>query len=207
MIEDIARIKKEQARLAGLVIIKDVFSKAENIGGVDYTIINDRVIAAVVTCNQEMNPIDKADSIMDANNANYAGYKEASCIMDAIKKLKDKPDILLIRGDGITHMRLGLASYIGIALDMPTIGVSKTAGNGRVIDGLIYVESEIKGYELPTRVGSRPVYISPGHKISITSCPEIVKKSFKWPHKMPEPLALAHKMVNKLKQTLDATVV
>ncbi len=198
-------IKKEQARLAELVIIRDDFKQIEKIAGVDITILNnEKLIAVVVVCDKEFNQIDKAYAIHDLNKEKQTIYTEGPAIIDAVKKLRINPDIILINGHGITHPRLGLASYIGLELDISTIGVAKNLRTGKVIDGLVYVNDEIRGYEVMTREASKPVYVSPGHKVSLKSSIAIVKDCIKWPHKLPEPLALAHKYLNKVKH---ATVV
>ncbi len=198
------RIKKEQARLAELVIIRDDFKQIEKIAGVDVTILNnEKLIAAVVVCDKEFNQIDKAYAINDLKKEKeQAVYIEGPAIIDAVKKLKITPDIILINGHGITHPRLGLASYVGLTLNISTIGVAKNLRTGTVIDGLVYVDNEIRGYEVITRDSSKPVYVSPGHKVSLKSSIAIVKDCIKWPHKLPEPLALAHKYLNKVKKDL-----
>ena len=204
--EDSIWIKKERERLAELIIIRDDFKQIEKIAGIDVTILNnEKLIAAVVVCDKEFNQIDKAYAIHDLKKEKeQAIYAEGPVIIDAVKKLKITPDVILINGHGITHPRLGLASYIGLALDLSTIGVAKNLRTGKVIDGLVYVNDEIRGYEVITRDASKPVYVSPGHKVSLKSSIAIVKDCIKWPHKLPEPLALAHKYLNKVKH---ATVV
>ena len=202
--EEIHIIKKEQARVAELVIIRDDFSNLDYIAGVDSIVINnEKIIAVIILCNKEMEPIDKAFAIHDKKNNQsdwQAAYKEGPAIIEAVKKLKTKPDVILVNGHGISHSRLGIASFIGLLLDTSTIGVVKNIVHGKVVDGLLYVENEIRGYELQTRKGSRPVYVSPGHKVSLKSSINIVRDCIKWPHKLPEPLALAHKYLNKLKK-------
>ncbi len=200
--------KEELRELADKIVIKDDYEKIERVAGLDFTIIGDKIIAAVAVCNEKMEQIEKAyavrskDESISRHDITRDIFKEGTAMIEAVNKLEKKPDLLIVNGAGIIHPGLGLASYIGLILNIPTIGVSKNISHGKVIDGLVYVASEIKGYELATREGSRPVYVSPGHRVSLKSSIAIVKQCIKWPHKMPEPLALAHKYVNKVKKGL-----
>ena len=95
-----------------------------------------------------------------------------------------------------------MASQVGILLDTATIGVAKSLSLGEVKDKTIYVEKEARGYELVTREHARPIYISPGHKISLKTSLEVVKKCIRFPHKLPEPLHLAQKLGNRVKKEM-----
>lgn len=94
----------------------------------------------------------------------------------------------------------GLASYVGLTLNKPTIGVAKNLLEGRIIDKAIYINGEKRGHELKARKGAKTIYISPGHRISLKSSLGIVKSCFR-EHRLPEPLYLAHKYANMIKRT------
>ena len=95
-----------------------------------------------------------------------------------------------------------MASHVGILLDAATIGVTKNLMLGEVKDGTIYVEKEARGYELITRKHAKPIYLSPGYKVSLKKSLEIIKNCIREPHKLPEPLHLAHKYGKKVKKEL-----
>jgi deoxyribonuclease V len=127
-------------------------------------------------------------------------FREAPVILDLFQKLSHKPDLLIVDGQGIAHpRRLGIASHLGLRLDMPTIGCAKSrlcgehdevgydAGN----QARLILDSEVIGMVLRTRTGSKPLYISPGHKIGL-------EEAVRWTlactrgYRLPEPSRLAH---------------
>lgn len=204
---DVNKLKEEQLKLASKVIINNKFDKIKTVGGVDQTFIGEDVISAIVVCDyKSMDIIEEKYSIVKAKVPYISGfifYREGPAIIDAYSKLENKPDILIVEGNGILHpRRIGMASHIGILLDQVTIGVTKRLLSGEVMDKTVYVEKEARGYEVITREHSKPIYVSPGYKISLKTSLEIVKKCVKFPHKLPEPLHLAHKYANKIKKEL-----
>lgn len=200
---NIEELKKEQIELAKKIILKDDFDKVETIAGVDEAFYDNHIISAIVICNKDFKIIDKQYSILETKfsyKPGFLSFREGPAIIEAFKKLENRPDILLVNGYGIAHSRLGLASFVGLMLDQPTIGIAKNLLNRDIIEGSIMIDNEVKGYELKTKEGSNPIYISPGHKVSLKSSLEIVKNCIKFPHKLPEPLFLAHQYANKIKK-------
>lgn len=117
--------------------------------------------------------------------------RESRIILKAVKKLKSKFDILLIDGNGLLHPRLcGLASYIGIKIDKPTIGITKKLLCGKILhNNTIEYNDQILGYVIEQQ--KKKIYVSIGHKINLKKAIQIVKDLIleeKW---YPEPLRLA----------------
>ena len=98
-----------------------------------------------------------------------------------------------------------MASHVGILLDTATIGVTKRLMLGEVKDKTVYVDKEARGYGLITKEHANPIYISPGHKISLKTSLEVIKKCIRLPHKLPEPLHLARKQGNKIREGIIGT--
>lgn len=79
----------------------------------------------------------------------FLAYREAPHLIDLYNKLKTSrpdllPDVIMLDGNGVLHVNgCGLASHVGVLLDVPTIGVSKTMF---YIDGItaddIYYKSD-----------------------------------------------------------------
>ena len=135
--------------------------------------------------------------------AGFLAYTEGPAISEAYAKLEQKPDVMIFDGNGILHpRRCGLASHIGVLLDIASIGVARHLLVGEVKGNVVYVDKEARAELLITREHSKPIYISPGHKISLKTSVEIVKKCIKFPHKLPEPLHLAHKYSNEIRDKL-----
>lgn len=95
-----------------------------------------------------------------------------------------------------------MASQLGMVLDVPTIGVAKTLMMGRSEDGRIEVDKEIRAMEVRTREFAKPLYVSPGHRISLKTAVEMVQKMIVQPHKLPEPLHLAHRFADRKRENL-----
>jgi deoxyribonuclease V len=204
---DISKLKEEQLRLAKKVVISDKIKKFTTIAGSEQAVIKDKTLSGIVVCdNKSLKFVEKKHALADAKIpyiSSFLFYREGPAIMEAFSKLETKPDILIIKGNGILHpRRIGMASQIGILLDIATIGVTKGLMAGQVREKTVYIDKEARGYELVTREHSNPIYVSPGHKVSLKASLEIVRKSLRLPHKLPEPLHLAHKYVNMVKKEL-----
>jgi len=139
----------------------------------------------------------------------FLSFREGYPIIKLYKKLKTKPDIMIINGHGIAHpLFCGIATHVGVLLDKPTIGVaqSRLCGDYREPKRLgdcskITYKGMIVGYVYKSKEKCKPIFVSPGHRISLKSCLRIVKKCIKT-HKLPLPLAIAHIQANKSKSIL-----
>jgi len=127
-------------------------------------------------------------------------FRELPLILEAYRGLKHKPGLVMMDGQGLAHpRRLGIATHLGLAIEVPTIGCAKSCLCGHfqqpgeaagstspLMDG-----SEQIGTVLRTRRAVKPVFISPGNRISI-------KDSTRWAlltcrgYRLPEPVRLAH---------------
>jgi deoxyribonuclease V len=118
--------------------------------------------------------------------------REAKPLLKTLRLLKNTFDLVLIDGHGILHPRkCGLASYIGIIIDKPTIGVAKSLLCGSILENN-YVEynKTILGYRI-SKNNKKNIYVSVGHKISLETAIDIIKKLTKKSEFIPEPLRIA----------------
>lgn len=147
-------------------------------------------------------------------------FREIPSLLKAWEKLKKEspksiPDIIVVDGIGIAHpRRLGIASHLGVILDIPTIGCAKNVLTG-VYDepeakpgSFSYLhdkfnDNEVIGAALRTKmIGSKPVkpvFISPGNKINLEDSLEFIKSCVR-SHRLPEPTRQAHEMVNRYRK-------
>lgn len=196
------------------LILKNEFKEIKTIAGADvsFSKYSDTVFAAVILMSYEnLEIIEKVHSVDSAGFPYVPGYlsfREVPVLLKAFEKLKDPPDIIICDGHGIAHPRgFGLASHLGVILDIPSIGVAKKKlvgeheylGNesGSKVD-LIYNNSKV-GIVLRSRTNVKPVYISPGHKVGFEDSLEIVKKTIR-KYRLAEPIRAAHKYVNEIRK-------
>ncbi|MBT6519554.1 endonuclease V [Candidatus Woesearchaeota archaeon] len=200
-------LKKEQEKFAKKVITTDNFDDIKLIAGVDQAFIDDKIISGIVVLDiKTMEIVDKKYAVVETEIPyipGYMAYREAPAVVEAFHKLTKKPDLLVIDGNGILHpRRIGMATHIGILLDTPTIGVTKSQSIGELKEDTVYVEKEARAKKIATKEHANPIFISPGHKISLKTSIEIIKDMMKG-HKLPEPLHIAHSYSNKIKKKLQ----
>lgn len=129
-------------------------------------------------------------------------FREAPAAVAAVEALPVRPDLLLCDGQGIAHpRRCGVASHLGLALDLPSIGVAKSRLIGRHDDPapqkgawtpLLDDDAEI-GVCLRTKAGVRPLFVSIGHRVSLqTAVRMVLRCSTRW--RLPEPTRLADRL-------------
>lgn len=199
---DLYELKKEQYKLARKVILRDSFTKIKIIGGVDCAQTKDKLIACVIVCEfPSLKMIEKQTAVLSdplPYKPGFLAYREMPAIIEAFNKLEQEPDLILVDGSGILHLRrLGMASHLGLALNKPTIGVTKKFPIGRTEKRKIYLDKDLVGFEVETREHANPLYISPGHLVSLGTTLNTIQQTIKPPHKLPEPLHLAHRFAKK----------
>lgn len=133
-----------------------------------------------------------------------------------IKGLKDeKYDLIIVDGQGIAHPRkIGIATYLGVKLNKPSIGVAKKILYGRYepcekIKGnyskILDNENNLIGYTLVTKNNVKPIFISPGNLISFKDTLNIII-SLIGKYRIPEPLREVHIYSNKIKKYLNENI-
>ncbi|MGB7531636.1 MAG: endonuclease V [Halobacteriota archaeon] len=218
--EELYRIQEE---IASKAIIEDKLNpKIKLIAGADQAFFSEskdevedkeKIISAVVVLEYpSMKFIDYSYSVMPVDFPYIPGllsFREAPSIINAFHALENttKPDLLVIDGCGINHPRFaGLATHVGVVLDVATVGVAKNilCGSGEVpmTEGearLIKYKGKEIGYYLKSKKGCRPIIVAPGHKISLQSSLRLIKNCIR-KHKLPEPTRMAHLYANKIKK-------
>ena len=131
----------------------------------------------------------------------FLSFRESPSYIAALANLSQPPELLLVDGQGVAHPRgLGIASHLGVHLDIPSIGVAKTLLYGKP-DGELGEKagSTVKlmsrtgqvGWVLRSKDKVQPLYVSPGHRVSMEDALEFVR-SLLGKVRLPEPLGQAH---------------
>lgn len=207
---DFDKLESEQLKIAKELEIKNKidFSLVERYGAVDSVFVGNRILCCVIVCDKDFEIVDRAyvlEKIKFPYVPGFRNYREMEAMVLAYDKLNEKPDVVFVSGQGITHPRLGLASHFGLSVGVPAIGVSGSiveceAGDK---DGAEIVRDGKKvGRVLISKSGSRPMFISPGEGISIDKAYEIAKGLVRLPHKRPEPMHLVSKYIRKVGEEL-----
>ncbi|MEZ0113147.1 deoxyribonuclease V [Catenulispora sp. EB89] len=172
----------EQARLAGRVDVSTPLTPFRYVAGLDvaYAIDSSRVAGAVVVLDADTLAVeDMATAVMDVEFPYVSGllaFREMPALISALGRLTVEPDVLVCDGYGIAHpRRFGLACHLGVLAGKPAMGVAKTAFVGRFAEpgiqrgeaaDLVH-DGEVVGAVLRTQLSTKPVYVSPGHLITV----------------------------------------
>lgn len=141
------------------------------------------------------------------------GFREVPILVETYQKLSIQPDLIMVDGHGVSHSRgLGIASHLGLLLEIPTIGVAKSVLVGKPTEPL----SEEPGSTVPlcwkgrnlgvflrSKKRSSPLIVSPGHKISLKSAVNWVSRCLRG-YKLPEPTRQAHLAANLCRKNYQA---
>lgn len=134
----------------------------------------------------------------------FLSFREVPAVLDALEQLKTLPDLLLCDGQGIAHpRRFGIACHLGVLTNLPAIGVAKSLLVGKFGDvpddrGAwvpLTDKGETIGAVLRTRPGTKPLYISSGHRISLNSAIAYVM-GCTTKYRLPETTRHAHKLAS-----------
>lgn len=129
-------------------------------------------------------------------------FRELPAVLEALRDLEPQPGLIICDGQGIAHpRRLGIASHLGVLLDLPTIGVAKkilVGTHGRIPANkgewtALRDGDETIGAALRTREKVKPVYVSPGNRIDLARSIDIVMQCVT-KYRLPEPTRLADKL-------------
>ncbi|MFA6449269.1 MAG: endonuclease V [bacterium] len=135
-------------------------------------------------------------------------FRELPMIGEAFRKMKSRPDAVIIDGHGRAHpRRFGVACHAGIMLGLPTVGCAKSllvgesAGLGatRGSSANIIHNGEVVGCALRTRDGVKPVYVSVGHMIGLTAACRLILGASR-NARLPEPVRAAHIEANEMRK-------
>ncbi len=207
-----------QKGLASKVRFTSLKKPPELIAGIDCAFSKDgkKIVAAVVVLKlPDLALIETASAVRKVTFPYIPGllsFREAPVCIAAVEKLKSKPDVFIIDGQGIAHpRRLGIATHLGLFFDKPTIGCAKSRligiyeepGLQKSAYALLKdkkdtsnTEYETIGAVLRTRTNVKPVFVSVGNRCLLKDAIEITLAcSVKY--RLPEPTRLAHQLVSK----------
>lgn len=206
-----------QKELAGRIDTTASLATYDLVAGADcsYNKFSPWFYAAVVVWRPSDNAIIETAEAVGQSPFPYVpgllSFRELPIVLEAFAKLKARPDLILVDGQGIAHpRRLGIASHLGLWLDLPTIGCAKSRLVGthaeprkkRGSTAVLLDRGEEIGDVLRTKDGVKPLFISPGQRIDRASAVRIVLECGRG-YRLPEPTRQAHLHVNELRRTMS----
>lgn len=228
--EDQEELKSIQRDVAEKARFTDGSNTAEIIAGVDQAFVDDgeiAVSAAVATRNDQQ--VASAVARRPAKIPYIPGFlafREGQAVVASLMELPVDPDVVLVDGSGRIHPRqAGLATHVGVTLDLPTVGVAKSLLCGELREPVDKLEEgdrvaihageevdaqddEIIGYAVQTKQYSEssstyinPLYVSPGHRVDAESAACLVLNSCEG-YKLPQSLRRADILAGEKKTSL-----
>jgi len=203
--------KKIQEALAKCVIAEDRFQKIRVVAGVGISFGPSNLAVSIVRFTfpdlEKLDFISGKFPLSFPYTPNFFAFSCGPAILSILEKTEKAglPDLLIFPGRGIAHPRkVGLATHLGILLDIPTIACSKRAltrdysepEKGKGSYKYIFEGKEKVGVVLRSRNNTKPIFVSPGNKISVDSSSKIILHCCT-KYRLPEPLRQAQILARK----------
>lgn len=210
----VKRAHDAQLKTSKRIIQRDTLPKEiRYVAGVDIAYVKELSIGAATVLDYDSLSLVESKTAHVITEFPYIptllSFREVPPAIAVIKKLRVQPDVFLVDGQGIMHpYRLGFASHLGLVFSKPTIGVAKSPLIGDVGEfnkenwAPILDKGEVVGVALITRKGTKPLYVSVGHMVSLERAIEVVKHCTP-SYRIPKPIRLAHSLAAKEKRKVQ----
>lgn len=209
---------KLQEAMRSLVIMEDKYSNIKHVAGVDvaYNEENQTMVGGIVILDfKKLKVVESKFHKMQITFPYVPGlfsFREIPAIKEAYNKLNTKPDIVICDAQGIAHPKgVGMATHLGIELDIPTIGCAKKRLFGEYNEenlGLnkgdfeyLRNKDEKIGVVLRTQDKIKPMFVSIGHKVSLNSAINIINHLTP-KYRLPETTREGDQLVNSLMKNI-----
>ena len=200
-----------QERLRDQVIREDRLGVVRSVAGVDVGFEADGSVtrAAVVVLSFPELVVQETSLVRCPTRFPYVpgllSFRESPAVLKALEQLQALPDLLLCDGQGLAHpRRFGIACHLGLLTGLPSIGVAKSLLVGRhapveTVRGAwqpLIDRNEQIGAALCTRPGTKPVFVSIGHCVSLESAVEYTLRCVTR-YRLPETTRQAHHLASR----------
>lgn len=207
-----------QERLRERVLMEDGFSEIRTVAGADVAFdpsTNTAFAGVIVYRFPQMEELERQMARAPLRFPYVPGllsFRESPILVRAFARLKTEPDLLLIDGHGRAHpRRFGIACHLGVLFDKPTIGCAKSVLVGEYREPgaragsatpLVHAGERV-GVVLRTRDGVRPIFVTTGHRVSLASAVELVRRSLDG-FRIPKPTREADHYVRELRRAFQS---
>lgn len=191
----------------------DGFGPLRLVGGVDQSHLGDRILSAAIVMDSPDNVVEVSTAARPASFPYVPGllaFREMESALAALRSLRRRPDLLFMDGAGVNHPRLsGLATHIGVTLDLPTIGVTKSILCGTCErppqrpgeSAPLVFQGRRVGVLLKSRASAGPIVVAPGHRVSVESAEALARRWLRG-QRLPEPVRRADAEVRRYRNAL-----
>jgi len=199
-----------QQRLRGEIVLEDHLGPLRHVAGVDVGFEAGNTITRAAVAVLGYPGLELVDHAIARRPTAFPyvpgllSFREIPAVLDALERIRTTPDLLLCDGQGIAHpRRFGIACHLGLLTDLPAIGVAKSRlvgahaepGNEKGDWTPLRDGDEIIGAVLRTRRGVKPLYISPGHRVSLETSIRLVLDCTPR-YRLPETTRWAHRLAS-----------
>ena len=193
-------LRERQRKLKRHLVLSELRGKIKFVAGVDVAYEDSHAWAAKVILDYEtLEEVDRQVVEGDAEFPyvpSYLGFREIPLIKPLMDSLP-KGTVVMYDGNGTLHPEgFGIASQLGVVFDVPVVGVAKSLlcgeVSGRTVEGApeVRLNGKVIGFSLTGPRQEKPVYVSPGHRVSGRQALEIARRTMRF--RVPEPIRRAH---------------
>jgi len=202
-----SRALKLQRKLSELVRIGPNPTNVEIVAGLDVSYRGkDFGVAVAVAIDRNTHKVLDCAASRGKVDIPYVpgllAFREAALMIAALESLSIKPDVVMVNGHGLAHPRkLGIASHIGVVLNISTIGIARHYLYGKIVsensENKILIEDKLVGYVIRTPRGGK-LYVTVGHRVTPDFARRITQELLKPPFSLPEPIRLADQISRRI---------
>jgi deoxyribonuclease V len=208
-VRPLEKLRKLQDKLKKNVELKNGFDKIDSVCGLDIAYAERTAYGAAVVVDhvtkEVIDTVTVKTKVSFPYIPTYLAFRELPVIMRLMEKLDYEPTLLIMDGNGILHPRgFGVASHVGVVLDIPVLGAAKKKLCGTFDDKGLKSEGDSSPVKLDGRTvghalkssprSSKPVFISPGHRVATRSALTIARHFTG--NRMLLPVKEAHMLAN-----------
>jgi deoxyribonuclease V len=206
-----AEARQLQEALARQVVLEDRFGAVASVAGVDAGFEGRGRVTRAAVVVMRWPGLEIIEQVVAREPTTFPyvpgllSFRELPAVLAAFGRLAALPDLVLCDGQGIAHpRRCGIACHLGVLLDIPTIGVGKSRLTGQFEEpgpargdrSPLLDEGETIGLVLRSRDRVRPLFISPGHRVSLESAADWVLRCTTR-YRLPEPIRAADRIASR----------
>jgi deoxyribonuclease V len=205
-----AEARALQGQLAPRAELRDRLARLALVAGIDIGFEDRGRVTRAAVAVLDLTELRLIESALARRPTGFAyvpgllSFREIPAALDALAALRCAPDLLVCDGQGLAHpRRFGLACHLGWLLDVPAIGVAKSRLLGEFAEppshrgawAPLLDRGEIIGAALRTRRGTKPVFVSPGHRVDVPSAVRLTL-ACTGRYRLPEPSRAAHQLAS-----------